>query len=213
VYVSAVTDSLRCPTNSAIRAQGSPRRCSSEMRRWRRSCGDQSAFGPAGLRDRRPQRVGAGRFEKARLRIAEASPRSPRRAPGAGRPRAPAGLRGGRAQPHALARLVVVADQGQVDARHTSARPVEPDASRCSAGIRANTASIRFASSQAASGPDQVLSGNAYKVLALQVELCSPRLIASRAEARRRPPFGLSAGVLAAGPVQPVYSSDPREGW
>jgi hypothetical protein len=34
------------------------------------------------------------------------------------------------------------------------------------------------------SGPDQVLSGNAYKVLALQVELCSPRLIASRATAR-----------------------------
>jgi hypothetical protein len=34
------------------------------------------------------------------------------------------------------------------------------------------------------SGPDQVLSGSAYKVLALQVELCSPRLIASRATAR-----------------------------
>ena len=56
--------------------------------------------------------------------------------------------------------------------------------------------------------PNSARSGSACKVLALQVELCSPRLIASRAEARRRP-FGLSAGVLAAGPVQPVYSSDP----
>ena len=58
------------------------------------------------------------------------------------------------------------------------------------------------------SGPDQVLSGGAYKVLALQVELCSPRLIASR-DAARRLPFGLSAGVLAAGPVQLLYSSHP----
>jgi hypothetical protein len=44
--------------------------------------------------------------------------------------------------------------------------------------------------------------------LALQVELCSPRLIASRVETHRRP-FGLSAGVMAAGPVQPLYSSGP----
>jgi hypothetical protein len=47
------------------------------------------------------------------------------------------------------------------------------------------------------SGPDQVLSGSAYKVLALQVELCSPRLIRLARQVRRRVPFGLSAGVLA----------------
>ena len=43
------------------------------------------------------------------------------------------------------------------------------------------------------------------KVLALQVELCSPGLIASCAWGTLAA-FGLSAGVLAAGPVQPVYS-------
>jgi hypothetical protein len=43
-------------------------------------------------------------------------------------------------------------------------------------------------------------------VLALQVELCLPRLMASRVETRWRP-LGLSAGALAAGPVQRVYSS------
>jgi hypothetical protein len=32
----------------------------------------------------------------------------------------------------------------------------------------------------------QLAQGSAYKVLALQVELCLPRLIASRIEARRR---------------------------
>jgi hypothetical protein len=37
------------------------------------------------------------------------------------------------------------------------------------------------------SPPDHVLSGRAYKVLALQVELCSPRLVASRDDARWRP--------------------------
>jgi hypothetical protein len=36
-------------------------------------------------------------------------------------------------------------------------------------------------------------------VLALQVELCSPRLIASRAEARRRPPSGFRPGFWPQG--------------
>ena len=38
---------LRCPTNSPIRAHGTPRRWSSEIRRWRRSCGDQSGIAAA----------------------------------------------------------------------------------------------------------------------------------------------------------------------
>jgi hypothetical protein len=44
--------------------------------------------------------------------------------------------------------------------------------------------------------------------MALQVELCSPRLI-RLARNCALVAFGLSAGVLAAGPVQPVYSSHP----
>jgi len=49
-------------------------------------------------------------------------------------------------------------------------------------------------------------SQGCHRALALQVELCSPR---SHRLARRSAlvAFGLSAGVLAAGPVQPVYSS------
>jgi hypothetical protein len=39
---------------------------------------------------------------------------------------------------------------------------------------------------------------HAYKTLALQVELCSPRLIASRAEARR-PPSGFGQGFWPQG--------------
>jgi hypothetical protein len=42
-------------------------------------------------------------------------------------------------------------------------------------------------------------------VLALQVELCSPRLIASRAEARRRPPSGFRPGFWPQG--QSNYST------
>jgi hypothetical protein len=61
------------------------------------------------------------------------------------------------------------------------------------------------------SGPDQVLSGSAYKVLALQVELCSPRLIASHAEARRRPlrAFGRGSGRRAS-PTTLLLSSASR---
>jgi len=44
------------------------------------------------------------------------------------------------------------------------------------------------------------------QVLALQVELCSPWLIASRVEARWRP-SGFRPGFWPAGPVQPLYSS------
>jgi hypothetical protein len=44
--------------------------------------------------------------------------------------------------------------------------------------------------------------------LALQLERCSPGLIASRVE-NASAAFGLSAGVLAAGPVHPVYSLEP----
>jgi len=46
--MSAVTLRLRCPTNSPMRAHGSPHKCSSDIRRWRRSCGDQSGM-PAAL--------------------------------------------------------------------------------------------------------------------------------------------------------------------
>jgi hypothetical protein len=47
-------------------------------------------------------------------------------------------------------------------------------------------------------------------VLALQLELCLPKLVSSPAPRRARSTdFGLSAGILAAGPVQRVYSSDP----
>ncbi len=52
----------------------------------------------------------------------------------------------------------------------------------------------------------QIRLGGAKRVLALQVESCSPRLI-RLARQRALVAFGLSAGVLAAGPVQPVYSS------
>lgn len=41
VYVSAVTESERCPTRAPVSAQVSPCRCQRLMRRWRRSCGDQ----------------------------------------------------------------------------------------------------------------------------------------------------------------------------
>ena len=44
VYVSAVTESSRWPTNSPILAHGMPRRCSRLMRRCRRSWGDQSGM-------------------------------------------------------------------------------------------------------------------------------------------------------------------------
>ena len=47
------------------------------------------------------------------------------------------------------------------------------------------------------------------RALALQVELCLPRLIASCAWGTLAA-FGLSAGVLATGPVHPVYSSEPH---
>ena len=48
-------------TNSPIRAHGIPPRWRSEMRRWRRSCGDHSGLPPpTRSRNRRPQRVGSG---------------------------------------------------------------------------------------------------------------------------------------------------------
>jgi hypothetical protein len=49
------------------------------------------------------------------------------------------------------------------------------------------------------------------RVLALQVELCLPRLIASCAWGTLAA-YGLSAEVLAAGPVHPVYSSESAPG-
>jgi hypothetical protein len=39
-----VTLRLRRPTKAPIRAHGTPRRWSSEIRRWRRSCGDHSGI-------------------------------------------------------------------------------------------------------------------------------------------------------------------------
>ena len=53
-------------TNSPIRAHGIPPRWRSEMRRWRRSCGDHSGLPPpTRLRNRRPQRVGSRVGEEA----------------------------------------------------------------------------------------------------------------------------------------------------
>jgi hypothetical protein len=49
---------------------------------------------------------------------------------------------------------------------------------------------------------------SAYKVLALQVELCSPRLIASRAEARRRP-SGFRPGIWPQGQSGQSTPSEP----
>ena len=71
-----------------------PRRCSSEMRRWRRSCGDQSGIvgRPALLRYRGAERVGAEACEQAGVGVAvlaraELLPRARQRVSGGDRPR------------------------------------------------------------------------------------------------------------------------------
>jgi hypothetical protein len=50
--------------------------------------------------------------------------------------------------------------------------------------------------------------GKQRKLLALQVELCSPRLLASRVEARRRP-SGCWPGLWPQGQCRAVYSFEP----
>jgi hypothetical protein len=64
VYVSAVIDSLRWPTKRAISAQLRPCRWSSEIRRWRRSCGENPARRARGKRGRSP--CAADRRSRAR---------------------------------------------------------------------------------------------------------------------------------------------------
>ena len=93
---------------------------------------ERDPSGPAGFRDRRPDRVGARLGEQARLGVTEATMRK-RCFDRLGEhrveldPQRSTGLRRRGSKAHALARLVVVADQCVVDARDTSARPVEPE--------------------------------------------------------------------------------------
>ena len=135
---------------------GTPRRCSSEIRRWRRSCGrpQRDPGGPARLRDRR-----CGARRRRSRRTGARRGRGPRAAPSvASSASASAGcsstqnalprLRRRRAQPDAPPRLVVVADERQVDrsrrGRRTSrARAAAAGASTGAAGRPPRRASAR----------------------------------------------------------------------
>lgn len=126
--VSAVTLRLRWPTNSPIRAQGVPRKCSRLIRRWRRSCGDQSGIAAArqalAIEVRKASAPESGKsrasgvavvawaelgFERLGDQRVELDPeRLPR-------------LRRRGAKPDSATSLVVVTDEGAVDRR--DARP------------------------------------------------------------------------------------------
>jgi hypothetical protein len=90
--VFAVTATFRWPTSSPIRAHGTPRRCSSEIRRWRRSWGENAGTPAAvqraiAVRKRSPPKPGNTRrwgVRSSRVR----APGRPRRSAAARAPSA-----------------------------------------------------------------------------------------------------------------------------
>jgi hypothetical protein len=108
--VFAVTVKSRWPTNSAIRTQGTPRKWSSEILRWRKSCGLHNGIPSARHAFEIAVRSASapGVCEQPRLLVPEASMRQ-RRLDRLGQhrmqlhPQRSARLGRGRAQPHPAA--------------------------------------------------------------------------------------------------------------
>ena len=131
-YVSAVTEIDRCPTSCPIVTQATPRRCSSEMRRWRRSCGLNSGMPAARHAFAIDVRSAAAPEPANRTRVGVAVlARAERLLEVVGEhgveldPERPPRLRRRGAEPDAATRLVVVRDERRVDAADAGSRPVE----------------------------------------------------------------------------------------